>query len=72
MLKALLLGAGLASGPAVDGPMSLEQAQMRGVMCFSTGERSDGMYKICYYDCLGDTVAITIGRVELCPLSIRN
>jgi len=40
--------------------------------CFLTGERTSGMHKICYYDCLGGTVAITIGGLELCPLSINN
>jgi hypothetical protein len=41
-------------------------------MCFKTGERVSGMNKICYYDCLGSTVAITISSIELCPLSINN
>lgn len=38
---------------------------------FLTGERTSGMNKICYYDHLGSTVAITIGATELCPLSIN-
>ena len=38
---------------------------------FLKGEETSGMYKICYYDCLGSEVAITIGAVELCPLSIE-
>ncbi|MGO4438561.1 hypothetical protein [Rhizobium sp. RAF56] len=42
------------------------------VMCFKTGERTSGMNKICYYDCLGSAAAITIGAVELCPLSIND
>ena len=40
------------------------------VTCFSTGEQTSGMNKICYYDCLGSTVAINVGAVELCPLTI--
>lgn len=40
--------------------------------CFKTGERTSGMNKICYYDCLGSQAAITVGAAELCPLSIRN
>jgi len=40
--------------------------------CFKTGESSDGRYKICYYNCLGSTVAITVGSLEFCPLSIRK
>lgn len=42
------------------------------VMCFKTGERTSGMNRICYYDCLGSEAAITISSVELCPLSIQN
>ena len=42
------------------------------VTCFSKGERTEGRYKVCYYDCLGDTVAITIKAVHLCPLTIRQ
>ena len=41
-------------------------------VCFKTGERTSGMNKICYYDCMGSEAAITIGAVELCPLSINN
>ena len=39
-------------------------------MCFKKGEQVDGMYKICYYNCLGSTVAITVKNHQLCPLSI--
>ena len=38
---------------------------------FYTGERVSGMHKICYYDYLGDAVAITIRSVDLCPLTIQ-
>ena len=38
---------------------------------FYTGEKISGMHKICYYNALGDTVAITISSVELCPLTIE-
>ncbi len=40
--------------------------------CFLTGEQTAGMNKICYYNCLGSPAAITIGAVELCPLSINR
>jgi hypothetical protein len=40
--------------------------------CFKTGERTSGMNKICYYDCLGSEAAITIKSTELCPLSINR
>ncbi len=38
---------------------------------FLAGERVSGMNKICYYDVLGSTAAITIGAVELCPLTVN-
>ena len=38
--------------------------------CFLSGERTSGMNKICYYNCVSGTKAITIGAVSLCPLSI--
>ncbi len=34
-------------------------------------ERTSGMKKICFYDYLGSEVAITIGAVQLCPLTIQ-
>ena len=40
--------------------------------CFFKGERTSGMNKICYYDCMGSEAAITISSVSLCPLSINN
>jgi hypothetical protein len=39
---------------------------------FLKSEQISGMNKICYYDELGSTVAITIGATELCPLSINT
>lgn len=38
---------------------------------FLIGQKDSGMYTICYYDCLGDTVAITIKAPGLCPLTIE-
>lgn len=40
--------------------------------CFSTGNRTDGMNKICYYRCPSGTVAITIQSWQICPVSIRR
>lgn len=42
------------------------------VLCFLSGERTSGMNKICYYDCLGSQAAITISSVQLCPLNINR
>jgi len=41
-------------------------------LCFFKSEETSGMNKICYYDCLGSLTAITIGAVQLCPLSINR
>ncbi|MBF7731021.1 hypothetical protein [Pseudomonas sp. N040] len=40
--------------------------------CFKSGEQVSGMNKICFYNCMGSQAAITIGAVEICPLSIQN
>ena len=42
------------------------------VTCFKKGEQISGMNKICYYDCMGSTAAITISSVSLCPLTIER
>jgi hypothetical protein len=36
---------------------------------FLKGEYQDGMTKVCVYDVLGETKAIRIGGVALCPLT---
>lgn len=43
-----------------------------GMTCFKSGENTSGMNKICFYNCLGSTVAINISSVELCPLTIEH
>lgn len=40
--------------------------------CFYRGEQVSGLYKICYYSCLGSTVAITVRATQLCPLTINQ
>lgn len=42
------------------------------VVCHLQGERVSGMNKICYYDCLGSEVAITVKATDLCPLTINR
>ena len=37
--------------------------QQLAAICFKTGEKTSGMNKICYYDCLGSEAAITISSV---------
>ena len=60
-----VLGFGLSATALAESPSPV-------VTCFSSGERESGMYKICYYECLGDTVAITVKSYELCPLVIHR
>ena len=38
--------------------------------CFLVGEVISGKNKKCYYDCVGGNVAITVGEVDKCPLTI--
>jgi hypothetical protein len=40
--------------------------------CFLEGERVDGMNKICFYKCVSGAYAITIGAVQLCPLTVQK
>lgn len=42
------------------------------VACFGAGEQSGGMTKICYYNCLGSQVAITIPGTSICPVTINR
>lgn len=37
--------------------------------CFYNSEVISGLNKICYYDCISGTRAITIDATDLCPLS---
>ncbi len=46
--------------------------QMAAVTCFKSGEQESGMNKICYYDCLGSTIAINVKNYQLCPLTIKQ
>ena len=40
--------------------------------CFFKGEQISGLNKICFYDCVGSTVAINISATSICPLSINR
>lgn len=68
MIALLVALATTAPIPNQSTPSSLQFA----VLCFKSGEQQSGMNKICYYDCLGSTFAITIGAAQLCPLSVKN
>ena len=40
--------------------------------CLYVGERTSGMNKICYYDCVSGQMAITISSTKLCPLTLKE
>jgi len=42
------------------------------IACFYQSEQISGMNKICYYQCINGTRAITISSVSLCPLSLNR
>lgn len=69
MNSALVL-ASLVTAAHPNPAMPKEHPVQVAVVCFKSGEQISGMNKICYYNCLGSQAAITIGAVELCPLSI--
>ena len=48
------------------------QPTQSGELCFNSGSQVSGMNRICFYNCVTGTVAITIGAVELCPMSIKT
>lgn len=41
-------------------------------VCFATGEQRSNMNKICFYNCGGSQAAITVGVVDLCPITINR
>ncbi len=55
---------------SAEGPRRSLPGRQLASICFQSGEQESGMNKICYYDCISGTVAITIGAFELCPLTI--
>jgi hypothetical protein len=71
LIPVLVLAHAATSAGAAPAPSLKSETPMQtAVVCFKKGERTSGMNKICYYDCMGSDTAITIGAVELCPLTI--
>ena len=58
-----------ADVPAIDRLNQRTEPQIAAT-CSKLKEEFTGRRKICYYDCLGTTRAISIPAVEECPLSI--
>ncbi len=42
-----------------------------GTAFFTHETTSGGLHKVCYYDYLGDEVAITVRSHKICPLTIQ-
>lgn len=71
---ALLAPAGVAHTPSPAPDVKpVRLAQNGNMTCFNTGEDAPttSMTKICYYDCAGSRVAITVAAHKLCPNSIK-
>lgn len=61
------------AAPIVHSPSTERHALIQiSTTCFSTGEQTSGMNKICYYNCLGSAAAITVSAADLCPLTIEQ
>lgn len=72
-MNIILLAAVVSSSLAHPGTLKTPvQGTEVAVLCFKTGEQTSGTNKICYYDCLGSAKAITIGFVQLCPLTVND
>lgn len=71
ILKIGILAALLALGSSDDTRQSepIKEDQLA-YLCFGAGEQVSGQFKICYYKCLSGTVAITIPKLQFCPLTI--
>lgn len=70
-IQALLILASLHTKP--QQPVAQTKKPMQVAMaCFFQGEQVSGTNKICYYSCLGDTVAINVSFTSLCPLTINK
>ncbi len=68
-LAMLLALAGQAE--SVDLPAS-RLLQLASTTCYLSGQSQSGFNRICYYDCLGSTFALTIKSTQLCPLTVRQ
>jgi hypothetical protein len=65
-MRTIILAASLASMLAAG------IAAMGGAFCFHTGEKVDGLNKICFYSCPSGEAAITIKSTAICPVSINR
>ena len=43
-----------------------------GPICNKTGETTNGVNRICYYNCAGSTAAYTVNIGQMCPMTIKQ
>ena len=71
----ILASSTLSAASAASEPRSLRalfHPEIATETCFSKGEKTDGMNKICFYSCPSGEAAITVSAVSLCPVSINR
>lgn len=73
---ALPTAAGALAAPVADAAIARRgthpAGQQLAATCPKTGEQLSGTNKICFYNCVGSTTAITVGATQMCPLSIQG
>ena len=72
MASAILATALLAALVPQHPHMSREPLVQVAATCFKSGEQASGTNKICFYNCMGSQVAVNVGLVDLCPLTIEH
>lgn len=40
--------------------------------CFYKSDREEGLNRICFYDCVSGTYAMTIKSHQICPVTIKR
>lgn len=71
MLK-ILAAAAIANFSTAPAPVSKAPAIELAAQCFKTGEQQSGNNRICTYKCFSGDKSITIGAMEMCPMSIND
>ncbi len=72
VVLAAVLSAGTAYANEPDPPEKQASPVQIAAVCFFQGEQRSGMNKICYYNCMGSTVAVNVSSMAFCPLSINR
>tara|TARA_R110000803_G_scaffold199934_1_gene264129 strand:+ start:656 stop:1048 length:393 start_codon:yes stop_codon:yes gene_type:complete len=62
---------GFSSSPTYSGGSANSGAKSAST-CFKSSETSQGTTKLCVYNCTGNIHSITVGRVDICPLTVQR